>query len=63
MGRTRHERKGSAFDELATKIRRLPELVEAFNVVVGSDEFADAELAAQAMLRALPECEGQPAPA
>lgn len=59
-GRTRHERKASAFDELAAKVRRLPELVDAFNIVIGSQEFADAEQAAQAVLRELPVCEQPP---
>lgn len=56
-GARKHEHKDRAFAELAQEVRRLPALIQSFEIVVAGIAYADAELAAQAVEFELPICE------
>jgi hypothetical protein len=43
-----------AFKALAARVRKLPELLKQFEIIVGKQSFTDAELAAQAVTEIMP---------
>jgi hypothetical protein len=56
-GAAKHELKDRAFVELAEEVRRLPALLQSFEIVVAGIAYTDAELAARAVELELPVCE------
>lgn len=55
-GRQLHSTETSAFQELIAKVKRLPSLLQSFEIVVGREVLSDADRAADAIWQHLPRC-------
>jgi hypothetical protein len=61
-GQATHEHVEQAFHDLAREVRKLPELIQSFEIVVGGKRYTDAELAARAVEAERPVCAKVPKP-